>query len=732
MVMPRHFLVKRQTSTDVAMNRNLSELEYSHPRPPSEPGSAQTTLLTSTTSGNAVACLADPEIRDFTRSSHHHNSKSNNNIQHHNHHLPHYYLGEYTSHGSPDSGYAASPNSITREKDTATVAREYNNNSIEFSSSSNYNLKNNGNSSSNVYNQFLMSHYGGDTDMLLNHQRYFKANLNNRDISSFGHAFGDQIYLAGFDRSRATHHKHQESGCEAPMDLSMPKRQRDSFSPPQHRPPSLEGDLNPRPPTSVSPREQPALTAESAALMYLNHLRGRGFHFPHSPSHPADPRQLAIKRHGPTESAAKPAEAERCNGKIPKENVTSRSSTPPPSQLSEDLSKSAPQIRSHITDISENNNKPALTNFENIPKDNTETDLNSAHSSAEFSSTTAATTPKPKPSSATGTSLAPGSKLATAPAAGKRSSSCSRPTGSSGAAKRLKAVRKLDFDVDTTSPVSGTIIKDAADFHPEEGRVVYGDIEPSFNLVEVTPEARAELEKIENKIGDYICQLCKEIYEDAFQLAQHRCSRIVHVEYRCPECEKVFNCPANLASHRRWHKPRATNAAQATKPSKPQTSQKSLGKPRTKGTHTFGKQPMYSEVLLKKDTPGNRKDAPWKCHLCGKKFLRQAYLRKHCQTQHSSHQLLASEISDAPNTASSIQCENTDIFKKNSLKRTSSFSSKTALEKHVRTVHAAEHFACKYCSSTFHSSPGLTRHINKCHPTENRQVILLQLPASRP
>ncbi|CAL1529455.1 unnamed protein product [Lymnaea stagnalis] len=59
------------------------------------------------------------------------------------------------------------------------------------------------------------------------------------------------------------------------------------------------------------------------------------------------------------------------------------------------------------------------------------------------------------------------------------------------------------------------------------------------------------------------------------------------------------------------------------------------------------------------------------------------------------------------------------------------FSSKCALDKHVRSTHVTETFSCKYCTSMFHSSPGLTRHINKCHPTENRQVILLQLPASR-
>ena len=173
--------------------------------------------------------------------------------------------------------------------------------------------------------------------------------------------------------------------------------------------------------------------------------------------------------------------------------------------------------------------------------------------------------------------------------------------------KTTKAVRRLTFDDELISPVSGTIIRDVSDMPTvEEGLVVRpGDIDPAFNIVEVTEEARAELAKIDNRIGDYLCRLCRVVFEDAFGLAQHRCPRIVHVEYRCPECDKVFNCPANLASHRRWHKPRPANpsaksSAKENKPSSkptpvsvwPAAPQPSSGRP------TYHHHQLYSNSSL--------------------------------------------------------------------------------------------------------------------------------------
>ncbi|KAH8243866.1 hypothetical protein KR032_010836 [Drosophila birchii] len=184
--------------------------------------------------------------------------------------------------------------------------------------------------------------------------------------------------------------------------------------------------------------------------------------------------------------------------------------------------------------------------------------------------------------------------------------------------KRSKLRKHMAIDEETISPVSGTIIRKLRD--DEELVVRKGDIDPAFNVVEITEEAKAILASIDNKIGDYLCQLCRTVYDDAFMLAQHRCPRIVHIEYKCSECEKVFNCPANLASHRRWHKPKADAAGGAAG-----------GNPGKKRIVETGDN-IPDSVRAGDDT----NDGIYPCHICGKTFRRQAYLKKH----QASHQML--------------------------------------------------------------------------------------------
>ncbi|KAL7729848.1 hypothetical protein ACLKA6_014705 [Drosophila palustris] len=181
--------------------------------------------------------------------------------------------------------------------------------------------------------------------------------------------------------------------------------------------------------------------------------------------------------------------------------------------------------------------------------------------------------------------------------------------------KRTKLRKHSAIDEETISPVSGTIIRKLRD--DEELVVRKGDIDPAFNVVEITEEAKAILASIDNKIGDYLCQLCRTVYDDAFMLAQHRCPRIVHIEYKCSECEKVFNCPANLASHRRWHKPK---------------SEMQTGKKRQSSSN----EASGSGTESNKATGDDASDGIYPCQQCGKSFRRYAYLKKH----QASHQML--------------------------------------------------------------------------------------------
>uniref|UniRef100_H0W366 Insulinoma-associated protein 2 n=1 Tax=Cavia porcellus TaxID=10141 RepID=H0W366_CAVPO len=313
----------------------------------------------------------------------------------------------------------------------------------------------------------------------------------------------------------------------------------------------------------------------------------------------------------------------------------------------------------------------------------------------------------------------------------------------------LHGLKKLSFaDEVTSSPVLGLKIKEEEPGAPS--RALAGSRTP---------------------LGEFICQLCKEQYADPFALAQHRCSRIVRVEYRCPECDKVFSCPANLASHRRWHKPRpqAANsgkensraertedqhlqAKDSSREDQHQDSDPRLGLSGLPALELSVPPAPFTEGVLGRRVPGAGSASGgggseiFVCPYCHKKFRRQAYLRKHLGTHEAgSARALGPGFGSDRRAPLAFACPLCGAH----------FPSADIREKH-RLWHAVREelllpalsgappeapgpggasdgsaqqiFSCKHCPSTFFSSPGLTRHINKCHPSENRQVLLLQMP----
>ena len=328
--------------------------------------------------------------------------------------------------------------------------------------------------------------------------------------------------------------------------------------------------------------------------------------------------------------------------------------------------------------------------------------------------------------------------------------------------KKPKAARKINFDAtDTTSPVLGTIIRDAVaaedGVNDDGGRMRSGDIDPSLNIVDVSPEARAELERIENHIGDYVCRLCRGHYEDAFRLAQHRCSCIVHVEYRCPECDKVFNCPANLASHRRWHKPRVSsnnnNNGSKNSKSTEHASVVALKQPVFAGSNPgplakVDELPSSGVPRVTAGSPGTRPDneAQFPCDQCAKTFRRHAYLRKHVASCHAPRpaETLAGDAARAdhmPVVCACGVCGRTfaDPAVRDAHVRLHAVSQSLGgvrypellqLQRRLEAALADRQPAlpCEYCDGSFHSIPALARHVDKCHAPINRQLLMVPLP----
>ncbi|KAG8449513.1 hypothetical protein GDO86_016236 [Hymenochirus boettgeri] len=281
--------------------------------------------------------------------------------------------------------------------------------------------------------------------------------------------------------------------------------------------------------------------------------------------------------------------------------------------------------------------------------------------------------------------------------------------------KKQKVPRRLSFaDEVTTSPVLGLKIK------AEE------------------PECRSRSPVAKRPpLGEFICQLCKEHYPDPLALAQHRCSRIVRIEYRCPECEKIFSCPANLASHRRWHKPRAVESdLQAGKKlGGKENSKVLLGPAESPVQH---QQAVDSSPHIEQHLPhtncsshqgrvnaathlshGGDEEA-FDCPNCHRRFRRHSSLRKHLLTHQPYSSMERGQLT-FPCTLCGVHFPSVDIRDKHRLWH-------AVREELLIPLDGGQPvFPCDRSPTAFFSSPGIALHMGKCRATETRQDIPMSL-----
>ncbi|KAH8852658.1 Insulinoma-associated protein [Schistosoma japonicum] len=147
------------------------------------------------------------------------------------------------------------------------------------------------------------------------------------------------------------------------------------------------------------------------------------------------------------------------------------------------------------------------------------------------------------------------SKLLISEIHGKVYNKC-HPLSSSSTSSIIPSSTKLSTSLLTT--LTNTTTTSSSASSSSSPSLSNGSINPTTNISKhlTVQKILKRLAKLPNNLGPYICRLCNQYFENALKLANHRCPLILHTDYRCPECDKVFSCPANLASHRRWHKPK--------------------------------------------------------------------------------------------------------------------------------------------------------------------------------